>query len=115
MNCSVIKRIQAKVVRLPSATPVAIATRVVTEQVFELLLTPILLGQDAADTDTLWTLMIKACKFLAPIYTAFDFDAIDIPQVDATVCGGITAFLAETHWFPELHVRYFPKPKESST
>jgi L-alanine-DL-glutamate epimerase-like enolase superfamily enzyme len=49
-------------------------------------------------------------------YTAFDVDAIDIPQVDATVCGGITAFLAiakfyeskkmrfETHWFPELHV-----------
>jgi L-alanine-DL-glutamate epimerase-like enolase superfamily enzyme len=49
-------------------------------------------------------------------YTAFDFDAIDLPQVDATVCGGITAFLAiakfyeskrmrfETHWFPELHL-----------
>jgi L-alanine-DL-glutamate epimerase-like enolase superfamily enzyme len=49
-------------------------------------------------------------------YTAFDFGAIDIPQIDATVCGGVTAFLAlakfyesrqvkfETHWFPELHV-----------
>jgi L-alanine-DL-glutamate epimerase-like enolase superfamily enzyme len=49
-------------------------------------------------------------------YTAFDFDAIDVPQIDATVCGGVTAFLSlakfyetkkiafETHWFPELHI-----------
>jgi L-alanine-DL-glutamate epimerase-like enolase superfamily enzyme len=49
-------------------------------------------------------------------YTAFDFGAIDVPQIDATVCGGITAFLSlakfyetrkiafETHWFPELHI-----------
>ena len=94
MNCSVIKRIQAKVVRLPLATPVAIATRVVTErfwlfvkittadgveglgfsyvgydnghiaeQVIELFLTPILLGLDATDTATLWTTMTKACQF----------------------------------------------------
>jgi L-alanine-DL-glutamate epimerase-like enolase superfamily enzyme len=49
-------------------------------------------------------------------YTAFDFSAIDVPQIDATVCGGVTAFLAlakfyeakkitfETHWFPDLHI-----------
>jgi L-alanine-DL-glutamate epimerase-like enolase superfamily enzyme len=47
---------------------------------------------------------------------AIDGDAMDVAQVDATACGGVTAFRAivalckaagvsvETHWFPELHV-----------
>jgi L-alanine-DL-glutamate epimerase-like enolase superfamily enzyme len=94
MNCSVIKRIQARVVRLPLATPVAIASRVVTErfwlfvkittadgvdglgfsyvgydnghiaeQIVDLFLASILLGKDANDTATLWTTMTKACQF----------------------------------------------------